>query len=394
MVARIQAKQPKCVTMQIANKPAAISNAERQERLQRLREKMQEQHLSAVLLGSTESLRYFTGLVWHQSERLLGAVITSDALHYIVPGFEKSRVDTLPHIEGDIHIWQEEDSPAALVARLAGSSGLIALDDALPLFIYHSLAAQVGQQRLVDGAPVIRSLRLKKSAAEIAIIDHAMNLTLEVQKRAHAMMRPGVRASDIVRFIDEQHRALGGEGGSSFCIVSFGQATSLPHGADGEQILQAGDAILVDTGTRIDGYHSDLTRTYVLDDADADFAHAWAIEREAQQAVFDAAQLGNACETLDHAARAVLSRHGLGPDYALPGLPHRAGHGLGLEIHEAPYIVRGNIQVLEEGMCFSNEPMLVYPQRFGIRLEDHIYMAASGPRWFTQPAKSPVEPFS
>lgn len=379
--------------MQFPAKPAAISDAERQERLQRLRVKMGEQGFSAVLLGSTESLRYFTGLVWHQSERLLGAVITLDALHYIVPGFEQSRVDTLPHIEGEVHLWQEEESPSGLVASLAGSSGLIALDDALPLFIYHSLAAKVGPDRLVDGGPVIRGLRLLKSSAEIAIIDYAMNLTLDVHKRAHAMMKPGVLASDVVRFIDEQHRELGGEGGSSFCIVSFGEATSLPHGADGEQTLQAGDVILVDTGTRIYGYHSDLTRTYVMDEPSADFARAWAIEREAQQAVFDAAQLGAPCENLDAAARAVMARHGLGPDYALPGLPHRAGHGLGLEIHEGPYIVRGNTQPLVAGMCFSNEPMLVYPQKFGIRLEDHIYMAADGPRWFTQPADSPVHPF-
>ena len=372
--------------MRFPAKPAAISNAERQERLQRLRVKMGEQGFSAVLLGSTESLRYFTGLVWHQSERLLGALITLDALHYIVPGFEQSRVDTLPHVEGEVHLWQEEESPSALVASLAGSSGLIALDDALPLFIYHSLAAKVGPDRLVDGGQVIRGLRILKSSAEIAIIDYAMNLTLDVHTRAHAMMKPGVLASDIVRFIDEQHRELGGEGGSSFCIVSFGEATSLPHGADGEQTLQAGDVILVDTGTRIDGYHSDLTRTYVMDEEPP-------VEREAQQAVFDAAQLGAPCDNLDAAARAVMAQHGLGPDYALPGLPHRAGHGLGLEIHEGPYIVRGDTQPLAAGMCFSNEPMLVYPQKFGIRLEDHIYMAADGPRWFTQPANSPVHPF-
>lgn len=384
----------KVFDMHIGNKPAPISTAEREERITRLRDRMREQDIAAVLLGSTESLRYFTGLAWHQSERLLGALITPSALHYIVPGFEKSRVDTLPHIEGEVHLWQEEESPAALVSSLVGQSGSIALDESLPLFIYHSLAAKLGQERLVDGGPLIRSLRIQKSAAEIAIIQYAMNLTLEVQKRAHAMMKPGVQASEVVRFIDQQHRDLGGEGGSSFCIVSFGLATSLPHGADGDQTLQAGEVILVDTGTRIDGYHSDLTRTYVLDEPNAEFALAWAIERQAQQAVFDAAQLGSACGSLDDAARAVFAQHGLGPDYDLPGLPHRAGHGLGLEIHEHPYIVRGNGQTLREGMCFSNEPMLVYPQKFGIRLEDQMYMSASGANWFTRPAKSPVEPFA
>ena len=147
----------------------------------------------------------------------------------------------------------------------------------------------------------------------------------------------------------------------------------------------------MDTGARIDGYHSDLTRTYKLKSGDSAFEDAWAIEREAQQAVFDAAKLGAACSSLDDAARAVLARHSLGPDYKLPGLPHRAGHGLGLEIHEEPYIVRGNATVLEAGMCFSNEPMIVFPKKFGIRLEDHIYMASDGLHWFTQPSNGPPD---
>lgn len=379
--------------MSLTARPASISDTERLGRLQRLREKMEAGHIAALLLGSTASLRYFTGLVWHQSERLLGALVTPTALTYIVPGFERSRVETLPHLAGDIAVWEEEESPAALIGSLIGPKGRVALDDTLPLFTYHALAAELGADRLADGTRLIRDLRLCKSPAEIALIQYAMSLTLEVHKRAHAIMRPGIRASEVVRHIDEQHRALGAAEGSTFCIVSFGSATSLPHGAEGDQILQDGQAILVDTGTSIDGYHSDLTRTYMLDDPDADFARVWRIEREAQQAVFDSAQLGAPCHSLDDAARAVLERHGLGPDYRLPGLPHRAGHGLGLEMHEEPYIVRGNTMRIQPGMCFSNEPMIVVPDRFGIRLEDHIFITDAGPQWFTRPAKGPTEPF-
>ncbi|MBB3962797.1 M24 family metallopeptidase [Rhizobium metallidurans] len=375
-------------------RPAPISETERRQRLSTLRRRMGAAGVNAVLLGSTESLRYFTGLVWHQSERLVGALITQDDLFYVVPGFERSRVDSLPKLEGAIVTWEEDENSAETVAGLLSAKDRVALDDALPLFVYHALAEALGAERLVDGARLVRDIRLRKSTAEIGIIQYAMNLTLEVHRRAHAYIKPGVLASDVVRYIDEQHRALGAAGGSSFCIVSFGQATSLPHGADGEQTYAAGDVILVDTGCRIDGYHSDLTRTYVLDEPDADFARAWAIEREAQQAVFDAARLGAACSSLDDAARAVMVRHGLGPDYALPGLPHRAGHGLGLEIHEEPYIVRGNRTALEPGMCFSNEPMVVFPGRYGIRLEDHIHMTETGATWFTQPAKGPTEPFA
>ena len=374
-------------------RPAPISVAERQQRLHKLRENMEAAGLAAVLLGPTESLLYFTGLVWHQSERLLGALVTPAGLTYIVPAFERSRVETLPHLAGDIATWEEEESPAALVRSLVGSSGRVGLDDALPLFIYHALVESLGTERLANGTRLIRDLRRRKSAAEIALIQYAMGLTLEVHKRAHAIMKPGIRASEVVRHIDEQHRALGASGGSTFCIVSFGEATSLPHGATGDQVLEAGQPILVDTGAQIESYHSDLTRSYMLDEPDADYARIWRIEREAQQAVFDCAQLDAPCHSLDDAARAVLMRHGLGPDYRLPGLPHRAGHGLGLEMHEEPYIVRGNEMPLRPGMCFSNEPMIVVPGRFGIRLEDHIFLTEQGPHWFTRPAKGPTEPF-
>ncbi len=369
-----------------------ITDQERRGRLERLQAKLDENGLGGLLLGSTESLRYFTGLVWHQSERLVGALVTPTRVVYIAPGFEESRIESLPHLPGEVVVWQEDEASAALVASLLGPGATLALDDALPLFVYHELAQQMGRDRLVDGGRMIRDLRLCKSAAEIALIERAMHLTLEVQRRAHGIIEPGVRSSDVVRFIDEQHRALGAPEGSSFCIVSFATATALPHGADGDQTYKAGDVVLVDTGCRLDGYHSDLTRTYVLEEPDREFAKAWAIERETQQAVFEAAALGATCGSLDDAARNVVVRHALGPDYRLPGLPHRAGHGLGLEIHEAPYIVRGNATRLEPGMCFSNEPMIVFPGRFGIRLEDHIYMTDTGPKWFTEPAKSPTEP--
>jgi Xaa-Pro dipeptidase len=380
--------------MTTTSRPPLITIAERLERLAALRQAMTEANVGAVLLGSTESLRYFTGLVWHQSERLVGAVVLADRLVYIVPGFEQSRVETLPRLEGEIAIWQEDEDSAALVASLLPQGARLALDDALPLFVYHALTRAIGAGRLVDGTRLVRDLRLCKSPAEIALIQYAMGLTLEVHRRAHASIRPGIAASEVVRFIDAEHRALGASGGSSFCIVSFGAATSLPHGAEGEQHYTPGDVILVDTGCRIDGYHSDLTRTYVLDEPTPDFARHWAIERQAQQAVFDAAKLGATCGSLDDAARAEIARHGLGPDYQLPGLPHRAGHGLGLEIHEEPYIVRANQTRLAPGMCFSNEPMIVFPDRYGIRLEDHIHMTEEGPKWFTLPARGPAEPFA
>jgi Xaa-Pro dipeptidase len=371
-----------------------ITDGERWQRIARLQASIGERGLGGMLLGSTENLRYFTGLVWRQSERLFGALVTPNGLYYIAPGFERSRVETLPRVAGEIIVWQEDESSAALLASLLPSGVKLALDDALPLFVYHQFASVFGADRLVDGGELVRDLRLRKSKAEIDLIKHAMGMTLEVQRRAYDFIKPGVRASEVVRYADEQHRALGAEGGSTFCIVSFGSATSLPHGADGDQVYAPGDVVLVDTGCRLDGYHSDLTRTYMLEEPTREFSDAWRIEREAQQAVFEAARPGATCGSLDDAARCVLAEYGLGPDYTLPGLPHRAGHGLGLEIHEEPYLVRGNVTILEPGMCFSNEPMIVFPGRFGIRLEDHIHMTETGPEWFTPPAKGPTEPFA
>lgn len=373
---------------------ARITDEERLGRLARLRQEMDAADLAGFLLGSTESLLYFTGLVWHPSERFVGALVTPTRLVYIAPGFECSRLETLPRLAGDIAPWEEHESSAQLIADLIAANGRLGLDEDIALFVYHALAGVVGADRLVDGGAIVRDLRVRKSKAEIDIIRYAMGLTLEVHRRTHALMKPGIRASEVIRYIDEQHRLLGAPEGSSFCIVSFGVATSLPHGADGDQTLAAGDVILVDTGCRLDGYHSDLTRTYTLDEPTPEVDRIWRLEREAQQAVFEAARIGTACESLDDAARAVLDRHGLGPDYRLPGLPHRAGHGLGLSIHEHPYIVRGNRLPLAAGMCFSVEPMIVCPGAFGIRLEDHVHMTESGPEWFTLPSKSPMQPFA
>ena len=286
-----------------------ITQEERQERLSRLRQRLDAEGLAGMLIGPSESLRYFTGLVWHASERFLGALVTPTELYYIVPGFERSRVETLPRLPAEILEWQEEESSPGLIASLLGDAGALALDDSMPLFFYHALAAKLGAERLANGGPIINSLRRIKSAAEIALIHYAMNLTLDVHKQAHAFLKPGIRASEVVEFIDRRHREAGAHGGSTFCIVSFGEATSLPHGANGDQTLGEDDVILVDTGCRIDGYHSDLTRTYKLEVGDSAFEEAWAIEREAQQAVFDAAKLGAACSSLDDAARAVLAKH-------------------------------------------------------------------------------------
>ncbi|ATQ42751.1 M24 family metallopeptidase [Caulobacter mirabilis] len=374
--------------------PHPITQAERLTRLDGLRGHMEAAGTAAVLLGSTSSLRYFTGVNWHGSERLVGAIVHLDGrLEYVAPRFELEKVEQIIGVPGEVLTWEEHESPYSLVADRLASGSLLAVDDQVQLFTYRGLRGVIDDTRLTDAYPLINPLRRRKSLAEIALMQAAKTATIEVHRRAHESLIPGVRTSEVTRFIDQQHRALGGEGGSSFCIVSFGEDTSLPHGGEGDRALAEGDVVLIDTGMRLDGYSSDITRTYVFGEPTAQVRRIWDIEKRAQAAAFEAAVLGAPCETPDYAARAVLAAEGLGPDYALPGTPHRTGHGIGLDIHEGPYLVRGDTTPLEEGMCFSNEPMIVVPGQFGIRLEDHFHMTATGPKWFTQPQHSLDDPF-
>jgi Xaa-Pro dipeptidase len=379
--------------MSLSPAPPPISAAERQARLTALRGLMAREGADAVLLGSTSSLRYFTGVAWSPSERLTGAIVHADRIDYVTPRFELEKVSTLIGAPGEILTWQEEEDPFRLVSARLKPGARLALDEHLPLFMYRRLAAFIGAERLLDAGPMINSLRRIKSGAEIALMTHAKQITLEVHRRAWASLEEGVMASEVARFIDGEHRRLGAPGGSSFCIVAFGEDTSLPHGPDADRALRRGDIVLIDTGCRIDGYNSDITRTYAFGEATAEMRRVWNAEKEAQAAAFAAARPGVACEAVDAAARQALVAHGFGPGYALPGCPHRTGHGVGLDIHEAPNLVRGDRTPLAAGMCFSNEPMIVLPGRFGVRHEDHFYMTATGPRWFTEPARSLDSPF-
>ncbi|ANF55308.1 X-Pro dipeptidase [Brevundimonas naejangsanensis] len=373
-----------------------ITVAERQDRVAALAARLRADGLAALLVGPTASLRYYTGLDWHPSERLTGALIHADGrVQYICPRFELDKVAglTAGAVAGDILTWEEEESPYALAAASLPEGGVLAIDDQAAAFIWLGLSRVLGAERVTDGGPLIVAQRSIKSAAEIALLTRAKAITLEVQRRTRHWLKAGVLTSEVKDFIDAEHRALGGEGGSWFCLVSFDDDTCLPHGGEGDRALAADDVVLIDTGTLVDGYHSDITRTYVFGQPTEDFRRVWAHEKEAQARAFAAAALGAPCASVDAAARDYLTGLGYGPDYRLPGLPHRTGHGIGLDIHEAPNLVRSDVTPLAPGMCFSNEPMLVIPGRYGVRLEDHFYMTEAGPVWFTEPSHSLDDPF-
>ena len=378
------------------DRPApAISKNEYLSRLACAQEFMGGEDIDALVIGASASLRYFSGVAWGPSERLVALIIPkSGEPVFICPSFEEGTLEESKAIDVSARYWEEHENPYALTNGAFKDLGAnrIAVDPSMPFTMTERLRDASPTARLIDAAPLIDSCRSTKSEAEIALMQQAKSMTLKVQKSVSKILHPGITTIEVARFIDEAHRSLGASG-SSFCIVLFGEATSFPHGVPYPQELKEGDVVLIDTGCTIEGYHSDITRTYVYGEANEEIRAMWALEKEAQLAAFAAAEPGAPCEHVDQAARAVLERAGLGPDYRLPGLPHRTGHGIGLSIHEGPYLVRGDKTPLRPGMCFSNEPMIVVPGEFGIRLEDHFYVTENGPRWFTQPAHSIDEPF-
>jgi Xaa-Pro dipeptidase len=349
----------------------------------------------ALIVGAGPSLRYFTGVAWGPTERLVALVLPRRGTPAMIcPAFELGSLEASLAIGADIRLWQEDESPYDLAAAAVQEGGhILAFDPALPFFVFEGVRRAGPGLQIVDGSAVVNGCRQIKSAAELALMAEAKAITLDVHRRAAAILHPGVRASEVKRFIDSAHRAGGADQGSSFCAVQFGRATAYPHGLPGDQALEDGDIVLIDTGCLVQGYHSDITRTYVFGEPGSDVRRIWEIEHEAQAAAFSAVRPGVTCETIDAVARGVLLRHDLGPDYRLPGLPHRTGHGIGLSIHEPAYLVRGDLTPLAPGMCFSNEPMIVVPDRFGVRLEDHFHVTEEGAAWFTEPQPSLDAPF-
>ncbi len=375
-----------------------IGVGEYETRLRRLQGLMREAGVAAVYLHAGTNLRYFTGLAWPASERLVGALVPAQgALQYLAPAFEEGTLRDYWLLPGELRLWEEHESPYALLAGVLGEMGVgpgatVGLSEDCPFFVADGLRQVAPTLQWINARPMTAACRMRKSAAELALMQRAHDMTLAVHRAAASILHEGITTTEVAAFLDEAHRRVGAPG-SYFKIVLFGVASSFPHGVKEPQTLREGDMVLIDTGCLVEGYMSDITRSYVFGTPTARQREIWNLEQAAQAAAFEAAQLGRACQEVDRAARRVLEAAGLGPGYRLPGLPHRTGHGCGLDIHEWPYMVEGDLTPLDVGMCFSNEPMIVCPGEFGVRHEDHMFMSADGPRWFTPPMKSLDDPF-
>jgi len=375
-----------------------ISEAEFQTRISNAQQLMQAQNIDAMYINAGTNLYYFTGTRWYASERMVGAIIPRKGeIKYISPYFEINTLNQYMSVKGEILGWQEHESPyelfAAALDKMGLESGKVAIDESTAFFIVDGIKQASPDINLVDSKPITAALRGCKSDTEIALLQKAKDMTLEVHKAAARILRPGISTQEVTQFIDQAHKKVGAKAGSYFCIVLFGEDSSYPHGVKTPKTLEENDIVLIDTGCQIEGYNSDITRTYVYGEANERQRTMWQIEKDAQEKAFEAAQIGVPCGDVDVAARDYLASQGMGPDYETPGCPHRTGHGIGLDIHEWPYLVRSDRTPLAKGMCFSNEPMLVLPGEFGVRLEDHFYMTDNGPKWFTLPSHSIDDPF-
>ena len=356
---------------------------------------MQQRGVAALLVEPGSSLQYFTGVQWWRSERTTAALIPANGRVVIVtPFFEEPSIRETMQVAAEVRPWQEDQSPFELLAgalREQPGTGALAVEVTTRFFITDQVARLAGDGRkIVSGDELVRACRIHKSAAELALMQAANDVTISALRHVHASVRAGMSSTDIVALMVEATNRLGGN--HEFSLVLLNEASAYPHGSVKAQSVRAGSVILIDTGCTVHGYQSDISRTWVHGEASQRQREVWNTVKRGQEIALETARPGTPVGRIDQAVRAFYESQGWGKDYALPGLPHRTGHGIGLDGHEPPYLVRNDATALEPGMCFSDEPGLYIPGEFGVRLEDCWYMTDSGPKLFTPFAKSIEDP--
>ncbi len=372
-----------------------ITLDERKSRIEKARRLMKQHRIAAIFLEPGSSMFYFTGMRWGLSERMLGLVIPARGeAAWICPKFEEARARELIKIGDDVRTWEEDESPYRRVAEVLRDRGLrsgrVGMEERVRFFLFDGIRKEAPAFQYVSADPITAGCRMFKSPTEIALMQRANDIAIVAYKATHDTMREDMPQDEFAANCSAAFRALGVQGG---VFVSFGKYTAFPHGSSTPQKLKDGDVVLMDGGCSVDGYQSDITRTFIFGKPTQRQRDIWNLERRAQDAGFAAAQVGAPCEAVDAAARKVIVDAGFGPDYKVPGLPHRTGHGIGLDGHEWTNFVRGNKMPLQPGMCFSDEPTVVIYGEFGIRLEDCLYITENGPKFFTAQSPSIDKPF-
>ena len=378
---------------------APITVEERSARQERARQLMRDNKLSAIFLPQGTSLAYFTGIRWEGGERLFAMVLpVKGEAFYVSPAFEEGRArEQIAHAPAgnnpDVRIWQEDQSPYARVAEGLSDRGIaagtIGVEETAKFLFTDNLRKAAASAAFTSATPVTSGCRMIKSRPELDLMRLASKVTLAAYEATWRSMKAGMTQRDVADMLEAAHRQLGFDGGAD---VQVGEFSSFPHGSVTPQVIREGTIVMIDGGCSVEGYQSDITRTFVLGTASDKMKQVFEIVYRAQSAALAAAKPGSEAGSVDAAARKVITDAGFGPDYK--HFTHRLGHGMGMDGHEWPYLVRGNSTILQPGMTFSDEPGIYIRGEFGIRLEDDMHITEAGAELFTPQSPSLDNPFS
>ena len=375
-----------------------ITREEREQRQERARKLMAENSLDAIVLMEGTSLRYFTGIRWWGGERMFALILPAKGKpFYLCPAFEEGRareqINNSPDAaQADVRVWQENESPYERVGQglkdLGIGTGKLGIEETIKYVFVDGIAKASPQTSIVSATPVTAGCRMIKSTHEIALMRIAAEATLSAYKAAYESVKEGMTQQQLEDLVDKAHSQLGFSG---YVDVQIGEFSAFPHGSVTPQVVREGTIVLMDGGCSAEGYQSDITRTFVLGKASDKMNQVFDIVHHAQSAALAAAKPGAECGSVDDAARKVVTGSGYGPDYKY--FTHRLGHGLGMDGHEWPYLVRGNKTKLQPNITTSNEPGIYIRGEFGIRLEDDMHITENGAELFTPQSPSLEDPF-
>ncbi|MCJ8320871.1 MAG: Xaa-Pro peptidase family protein [Colwellia sp.] len=375
----------------ITGNVSPISPTERKTRITKAQQLMQQLNIAALVLEPGPAMDYFTGIKWWRSERVTAVVIPRNGdISVVCPFFEEPSIRESLVIGDDVRVWQEHESPFKLIKQIFIDRGLakgkLAFEHSVRYFVLQGVMAELSTMQDVSAEPITRGCRIIKSANELQLMHKANEVTLSAYADVYSKLAIGMSGSEVKGLMHKAQSALGGQGIWNMALIN--EASAFPHGTKQKQTIKEGSIVLMDCGCSVHGYQSDISRTFVVGQPSKKQEKIWNTVRQGQEIAFKTAQIGTEAGLVDDAVRQYYQNIGLGPDYKLPGLSHRTGHGIGMKGHEGVNFVHGEKEKLQAGMCFSNEPGIYIPGQFGVRLEDCLYMTDKGPRWFTTPPDS------
>lgn len=377
----------------ITKNVSGITSAERESRIKKAQKLMQQMNISALIIEPGAAMDYFSGIKWWRSERLTALVIPREGKVGIVcPFFEEPSIQESLAIDGDIRVWQEHESPFERIKQILVdrsinlSKGQLGFENSVRYFVQNGVMSLLSNLQHISAEPVTRGCRIIKSHHELQLMHKANEVTLLAYAEVYSKLKVGMTSSQVKSLMSNAQSALGGKNPWNMALID--QASAFPHGSKKKHIIKEGSIVLMDCGCNVQGYQSDISRTFVVGEPSKRQRDIWQTVRTGQQIALERAKIGSPAGLVDDAVRKHYQAQGFGPDYNLPGLSHRTGHGIGMEGHESVNFVHGEQEKLRAGMCFSNEPGIYIPGEFGVRLEDCLYMTEKGAQWFTVPPDS------